>query len=82
MTNSQEQSNQEQQLAKAVKKLLSYDSAKNIRANIADMFFAYNQSDLSDCQSDRTAKTGTFIYLGDFLTSILEITTRKEGKDV
>lgn len=64
---------QEQQLAEAVKKLLSYDSAKNIRANIADMFFAYNQSDLSDCQSDRTHKTSTFIYLGDFLTTLIEL---------
>lgn len=73
MTNSEEQNTQEQQLAKAVKTLLSYDSAKNIRANIADMFFAYNQSDLSDCQSDRTHKTSTFIYLGDFLTTLIEL---------
>jgi len=74
---SKELSTQEEIFTKAVKDLLSYDSAKNIRANITDMFFAYNQSDLSDCQSDRTHKTGTFIYLGDFLTAISETNKTK-----
>lgn len=72
MTTNIEKQTKEQKIATAIEKLLGYDSIKHYRNNLTDMFFAYNQSELSDCHHDRGHKTSTYIYLGEFLTALTE----------
>ena len=76
MTTNSEQKTQEEKIAKAIEKLLGYDSIKHYRDNLTDMFFDYNQSELSDCHHDRGHKTSTYIYLGEFLTAINEFSRK------